>query len=338
MALYGVKLSLAISILASIFMPFTSYAGVFSFISDLVGNKEADAKVSTGSSEIFGVLQANVGPASAAGNKFGEIAMIDGTALIQESGIYGTQADIQDSHSTQISLYIVRAGDSLSQIAKMYGVTTNTIVWANNIKGSIHEGDELVILPISGVSYKVAKGDTIRSIASKYKADMDEIISYNGLLSDKDLKVGMTILIPDGEVQSIVIAGTATNPTEKLRGAGGPVYKDYYIRPIEGGRKSQGLHGYNAVDLAAPLGTPIHAAAAGTVIIARSGGYNGGYGSYVVISHPNGTQTLYGHMSKVIAIQGQSVAQGDTIGLLGSTGKSTGPHVHFEIRGATNPF
>ncbi|HEU5114585.1 MAG TPA: M23 family metallopeptidase, partial [Candidatus Paceibacterota bacterium] len=88
----------------------------------------------------------------------------------------------------------------------------------------------------------------------------------------------------------------------------------------------------------APIGTPIHAAASGVVIIARSGGYNGGYGSYVVISHPNGTQTLYAHMSKVIAHQGDAVEQGDLIGLVGSTGKSTGPHVHFEVRGAVNPF
>lgn len=335
MALYGVKLSL----LASILTPFTSYAGVFSFISDLIGNKEADAKVSSGSSEVLGVLQANVGPGAFLGIGGGDIAMIDGTALMQESGIYGTQVDTQDYRSTQISLYVVHQGDSLSQIAKMYDVSANTIIWANNIRGPIHEGDELVILPINGVSHKVAKGDTIRSIASKYKADMGDIMAYNDIDSDKDLAIGITIIIPDGEAQVYVApSGAASNPTEALHGAGGPVYKNYYIRPIDGGRKSQGLHGYNAVDLAASTGTPIHASASGIVIVSRSGGYNGGYGSYVVISHPNGTQTLYGHMSKVTALQGQAVNQGDTIGLVGSTGKSTGPHVHFEIRGAANPF
>ncbi len=326
--------------------PFTSYAGVFSFISDLVSNKEADAGVTTRTSQVFGALQANVGPASTAGTGGGEIAMVDGSALLQESGVYGTQADIPDTNkSTQISLYVVRQGDSLSQIAKMYDVSVNTIVWANNIKGSIHEGDELVILPVTGVSHKVAKGDTIRSIASKYRADMNDIMSYNDLRSDSNLVVGSSIIIPDGESTAVVlsssgssITGAAANPTETLRGAGGPYYKDYYKRPIDGGVKTQGLHGYNAVDLAAPTGTPIHAAADGVVIVARSGGYNGGYGSYVVISHPNGTQTLYAHMSKVIAVQGSAVEQGDTIGLIGSTGKSTGPHVHFEVRGAANPF
>jgi murein DD-endopeptidase MepM/ murein hydrolase activator NlpD len=223
----------------------------------------------------------------------------------------------------------------------MYDVSVNTIIWANNIKTSIHEGDELIILPVSGVSHTVKKGDTIRSIASKYKADMGDIMGYNNIASDADLKVGSMIVVPDGEstiTSGSYVPGAASNPTEKLHGAGGPVYKNYYTRPIVGGTKTQGLHGYNAVDFGAPVGTPIHAAADGIVIIARSGGYNGGYGSYVVISHPNGTQTLYGHMSKVFAVQGQIVSQGDTIGLLGSTGKSTGPHVHFEIRGATNPF
>src|SRR5690606_29890635 len=106
-----------------------------------------------------------------------EIAMIDGSALVQEVGVNGTQADLLGSKSTEISLYVVRQGDSLSQIAKMFGVSVNTIVWANDIKNSIiHEGDELVILPMTGVSHTVTKGDTIRSIATKYKADMNDIM------------------------------------------------------------------------------------------------------------------------------------------------------------------
>jgi murein DD-endopeptidase MepM/ murein hydrolase activator NlpD len=80
------------------------------------------------------------------------------------------------------------------------------------------------------------------------------------------------------------------------------------------------------------------ASASGKVIVAKSGGWNGGYGSYVVISHPNGTQTLYGHLSAVTVSVGDEVSQGQTIGRMGSTGKSTGVHLHFEIRGARNPF
>ncbi len=257
--------------------------------------------------------------------------------MVQESGVNGTQADILGSKSTQISLYVVRQGDSLSEIAKLFGVSVNTIVWANNIKKNvIHEGDELVILPITGVSHTVVKGDTLRSIATKYKADMDDILSFNGLRSDSQLAVGSTVLIPDGEIAGT--SGASSGKTSPLRGAGGPLYKGYYQRPISGGTRSQGLHGNNAIDFAGPIGTPIYAAADGVVIIARSTGYNGGYGAYVVISHPNGTQTLYAHASRVLVSQGDTVTKGQNIALVGTSGKSTGPHVHFEIRGAANPF
>ena len=114
---------------------------------------------------------------------------------------------------------------------------------------------------------------------------------------------------------------------------------NYYSWPLAGGSITQGLHGWNAVDIGAPSGTPIYAAAAGTVIVARSGGgWNGGYGNYVVVSHPNGTQTLYAHMSRVSATVGAHVGQGETIGKVGMTGEATGPHIHFEVRGAVNPF
>ena len=90
--------------------------------------------------------------------------------------------------------------------------------------------------------------------------------------------------------------------------------------------------------MASYLGAPIRASASGDVIVARSSGWNGGYGKYIVISHPNGTQTVYGHMNAVAVQAGWHVAKGQVIGELGNTGNSTGPHIHFEIRGARNPF
>ena len=110
------------------------------------------------------------------------------------------------------------------------------------------------------------------------------------------------------------------------------------MRPIAGGHRSQGIHGHNGVDLAASVGTPIYASAAGTVIISKTGGYNGGYGNYIVIRHDNGTQTLYAHNTENYVGVGETVSQGQTIGTVGSTGRSTGAHVHFEVRGAKNPF
>ncbi|MBI3075361.1 MAG: M23 family metallopeptidase, partial [Parcubacteria group bacterium] len=107
---------------------------------------------------------------------------------------------------------------------------------------------------------------------------------------------------------------------------------------VSGGRKTQGLHGFNGVDIGAPYGTPVYAAAAGTVIVSRPSGWNGGYGQYVVISHSNGTQTLYSHMGSIVASEGAYLEQGQILGYVGSTGRSTGPHLHFEVRGARNPF
>ncbi len=114
--------------------------------------------------------------------------------------------------------------------------------------------------------------------------------------------------------------------------------RGYYAQPLAG-RLSQGLHDVNAVDMSAPKGSTVHAAAKGIVIVAMdNGGYNGGYGNYIVILHPNGTQTLYAHLSQVTTTLGAMVHQGEPIALSGNTGESTGPHLHFEVRGATNPW
>lgn len=227
----------------------------------------------------------------------------------------------------------------------MFNVSVNTIVWANNIVGgNVRPGDTLVILPISGVEHTVVKGDTLQSVAKKYGGDPDEIASYNAIDAGSALDVGSQIIIPGGEVAPIVpivrkVATKASKSAEPYLGGSGAVQVGYYDNPVPGAILTQGIHGWNGVDIGAARGTPIHAAADGTVIIARSNGaWNGGYGNYVVISHDNGTQTLYGHLTSAIVSPGQSVSSGQVIGYMGSTGKSTGVHLHFEVRGAANPF
>lgn len=267
----------------------------------------------------------------------GDTVIVDDSALLPEPTPRGQEAGDGpiELGAGDISIYVVRAGDTLSGISQMFGVSANTIVWANDLKrgSAIQPGQTLIILPISGVRHTVKSGDTLQSIAKKYHGDLEEIISFNDLTADASLAVGAQIIIPDGEIGQPV-SGQATSGT---RGSG-PSYAGYYLRPIVGGRKSQGLHGYNGVDLAVEQGTPILASAAGTVVIAREGGWNGGYGNYIVIKHSNNTQTLYAHNKENIVRVGQGVVQGQVIGYVGSTGRSTGPHVHFEIRGAQNPF
>ncbi len=289
-----------------------------------------------GNSQTMRLLEAslNINPTGFGGV---EIVIADRTALDYNGSTNKTFVELGRSGNGEISVYVVRRGDTLSEIAKMFGVSTNTIIWANNISGGkIKEGQELVILPISGVRHVVKSGDTLKSIAAKYKADLEDILLYNDLSVNSTIAPNDIVIIPNGVINAVQ-TNLAQSSTSRV-GVNYPIYEGYYLRPIVGGRKSQGLHGQNGVDLAAPIYTPILAAADGKVIVSRSGGYNGGYGTYVVISHSNGTQTLYAHMSANSVTVGQNVLQGQVIGAVGMTGKTTGPHVHFEVRGAKNPF
>ena len=264
--------------------------------------------------------------------------LTEGDAIVADSGPLGTVADIVDEpKSDQISLYVVHKGDTLAQVAKMFDVSVNTIVWANDLdrKKALFEGQQLIILPISGVRHTVKKGDTLGSIAKKYSGDADEIALFNDLEKGAALSVGTIVIVPNGEVAQAVVV---KKPASSKGGTIGAAIKGFFMRPIKGGRKTQGIHGHNGIDLASSVGTEIYAAAGGTVIISRTGGWNGGYGNYVVIKHNNGTQTLYAHMLRTAVKAGETVSQGEVIGYLGNTGNSSGPHVHFEVRGAANPF
>ncbi len=277
------------------------------------------------------------------------LAMTDGTALISPTSPEGSSAYTPlPSNGGQISLYVVRPGDTLSTIAQMFGVSVNTILWANNIRNPslIKPGDTLTILPVSGLQHIVSKGETLASIAKKYHADAGDIALYNQLAPNATLFPGEKIIIPGGELPTSPrryrSRGGARHPSpyapNPYRGGSGPALPGFFTDPLPGGIITQTLHGWNAFDIGARTGTPIHAAAAGTVIVSRVGGWNGGYGNYVVINHGNGTQTLYAHMSRDVSRVGEHVARGQIIGYVGRTGEATGPHLHFEVRGAKNPF
>ena len=332
---------------ASVMMlaPMLVSASVFSLPAFLQNiTRETAASGSSQNSQTVALLSpaTNIDPKPSVGG--GDIAVVGGVALLSQDGPSGTTADVENAlpEATAISVYTVHKGDTLAGIAKMFGVTANTIKGANDLPGGvIREGDTLIILPITGLRHTVAKGDTLASIAKKYKADAGEIAKYNDV-PEGPLAAGIVLVVPDGE---LVVATSAAKPSVKkpgvniYRGGAGPDLGGYYAWPVNGGVVTQGLHGYNGIDIGAPSGTGIRAAAAGTVIIARGGGaWNGGYGNYIVIQHSNGTQTLYSHASKIYVSAGQAVAQGATIGAVGRTGKATGSHLHFEVRGATNPF
>jgi len=271
------------------------------------------------------------------GARGGAEVLVEDNVLVSTGPVGADVMAEQKTYSGEIRVYTVREGDSLSQVAEMFDVTTNTIMWANDLNraSDIQPGDSLVILPVAGVRHVVKSGDTISTIGKKYEAEAEEILAFNQMFEDERLVVGATLIIPGGAIQAPVRAGVRAQPVSV---SGAVAASTGFSHPAPGSIKTQGIHGYNAVDLAAGAGTAIRAAAAGEVIVSKSSGWNGGYGRYIVIRHASGAQTLYAHLSSNAVRVGNYVSQGEVIGGMGNTGRSTGSHLHFEVRGGRNPF
>jgi len=248
--------------------------------------------------------------------------------------------NICNPRNDSIEIYKVRSGDTISGIAKMFCVSENTIRWANGINKTLRVGQELTILPISGVMHDVEKGDTIAKIARTYKGDVDAILAYNNLSRDDVLGTEMSIIIPNGKKPAVKRAPSRVSSPSRFVSA--PAASGYYSRPAYGkitsgfGMRRDPITGarryHKGVDISGSRGSAIFAAAEGTVVIeARHFGWNGGYGKKVVIMHGNGTKTLYAHMNSVSVKVGDLVKQGQVIGTMGKTGRVTGVHLHFEV-------
>jgi murein DD-endopeptidase MepM/ murein hydrolase activator NlpD len=241
-----------------------------------------------------------------------------------------------------ISNYTVQEGDLLSFIASDYGVSVETVVWANNLKDadSISPGMVLRIPPVSGVLHTVRSGETVASLATRYGSEAERIIAFNRLPQDGTLEAGDELMVPGGRMPNSILP---TASTAVARAASSPAFSHlpdlnaYFMAPTTGFNWGR-IHGRNGVDIANSYGTPILAAADGVVTVADSDTWNGGFGRYIKISHPNGTETLYAHASQLLVAVGQTVAKGQRIALMGSTGRSTGNHLHFEVHGARNPL
>lgn len=319
-------------------LPAVARASLLDVIKASIRGNVAEAETVTGSGNVQTIqlpkAALNARLSSESGG--GDITIIDDSALVSDEGPSGTLS--KPTNST-ISTYVVRQGDTLSEIAELFDVTPDTIRWANDLTrtSQLRIGQVLTILPVTGIKYTVRKGDTLASIAKRFEADAIEIASYNGI-DESNLAAGAEIIIPNGEIHTPAPAPVKSSSIAKVVKSVSKAI-GYFSAPLSSYIKTQGIHGYNGVDLAAAVGTPILAAAEGNVIVAKSGGYNGGYGSYIVIQHDNGAQTLYAHASSVRVGVGERVARGEVIGGVGNTGRSTGAHLHFEIRnGGRNPF
>jgi murein DD-endopeptidase MepM/ murein hydrolase activator NlpD len=204
--------------------------------------------------------------------------------------------------------------------------------------------------------YTVVSGDTVSAIAKRFSVDESDVFDLNGLATTDKIHSGTVLVLPVNQPAKAVASPTpviiqpaaqspvtapiviTTLPIPSTIKVAATLRGGYYVQPVTG-LLTQGIHDINAVDFGCPIGTDVHAAAGGTVFIIKGGSaYNGGYGNYIVINHANGTQTLYAHLSQVNVTVGQTVTQGQLIGLSGMTGRATGPHLHLEVRGAMNPW
>ncbi|MEK7125468.1 MAG: peptidoglycan DD-metalloendopeptidase family protein [Patescibacteria group bacterium] len=249
-----------------------------------------------------------------------------------------TGTEITPVRREKIITYTVQDGDTISEIAEQFDISTNTLLWENNLgpRDFIKPGQTLSILPVTGVAHTVKKGDSLNAIASRYRAKSEDILEINKLADASDIAVGQKIIIPDG-IPVPSQAAAAPRPAAPNRNLGSifknaPAASGHFNWPTTSKRISQYFRGWRhtGLDIAAPTGQPVYASEAGVVITA---GWNrGGYGYYIIIDHGDGIQTLYGHNSKLAVERGDRVTKGQVIASVGSTGRSTGPHVHYEVR------
>lgn len=236
--------------------------------------------------------------------------------------------------------YVVLEGDTLYSIGNRFKISADAIRYVNNLADAdtISIGQELIIPPISGIIHKVKNGDTLDKLSKLYDVPSQAIADFNYLTDLTSLSVGSELVIPDAKIpQQSTLA--VTPGRGQINSTEAPVYtsgtkKGWCIWPTTTRIITQYYSWYHSgLDVATPWFSampPINACASGRVV--RAGWDPTGYGIMVLIDHGNGYQTLYGHLSKLKVSVGQFVKQGTNIGTMGNTGRSTGPHLHFEVR------
>jgi len=277
-------------------------------------------------------------------SEFGDTGSINGMGVLVKPNIAET-LKVKRSRTETIN-YTVKIGDTVSTIAAEFGVSVSTILWENNLSAYslIRPGDSLSILPVSGISHKVARGENLALIANKYSVEKESIIEINKLSESGILAAGQNLIIPGGSKSAY-----ATPQTKAYSGF--KIIKDLVksapdddspkpssAKPIAGNKMNWPTEGYritqyyswrhHGLDIANKIGTPLYAADSGIIEYA---GWGKGYGNQIVIDHGGGKKTRYAHQSKFYVKKGDFVNKGQIIGAMGSTGWSTGSHLHFEV-------
>ena len=302
-----------------------------------------DGAISSHQSTIVGEVRPHVEYISA--------ISVGGTAVTKPTILPGNQLPTQEVSGTSqaterksVTEYVVQSGDTIGAIAEAFRISVETIFWSNNLtaRSYIRPGDTLKILPTDGLVHVVARGDTVSSLANTYDTESSKIIAFNNLQKDgSDIIIGESLIIPDGTkpVPKSTYRVPESRPYTPLTDVAAPPPSvaapagSGYLWPL-GAHVITQYYGFQhtGVDISGGgTGTSIYATRAGTVIKSQCG-WNGGYGCYIIIDHGDGVHSLYGHASQLYVSDGESVTQGQTIAAMGNTGRSTGPHLHFEIR------
>ena len=232
----------------------------------------------------------------------------------------------------EIVTYVVQTGDTAESIAESFGLQPTTLLWSNpemeKAPDLLKVGQILTILPLDGVYHTIELSDTLESLAEKYKVDVESIVNcqFNSIPEDEALLVDSKLIVP---------GGTKPYTARKVTTYEGPVPEDVsgegiFYWPAAGVLTQGYWYAHRAIDIGGPVGTAIIASDNGYVSFA--GWTDVGYGYLLVIDHANGYQTYYAHLSNFFVSEGELVYAGQVIGAMGSTGNSTGPHLHYEIR------
>ncbi len=265
---------------------------------------------------------------------------------------------IPDRPRQTATKYTVQKGDSVFSISKDFNLKPESVLWANydvlkDDPQMLEVGMTLLIPPVDGVYYKWKDGDSVQGVADKYKTNADAILSFPGNrldMTDPKISAGTYVMVVGGKgefrqwVVPTIPRGRAgvTTGINTCDTSGSTAYGTgsfVWPGPVHQLSGNDYWGGHLGIDIAAGLGQYVYAADSGVVVYA--GPIGGGYGNMVMIDHGNGYQTLYAHNSQVNVKCGQNVTQGQVIALAGSTGNSTGPHLHFEVRylgGFVNPW
>jgi len=261
------------------------------------------------------------------------------TSVLSATTESDTETLFSEKVRDSIKQYKVEDGDTVASISKKFGISIDTLKWQNNLSGDtakskdykIKVGQVLDILPVTGIAHKVSKGDTVYSMAKKYDSSAQAIVDFpfNTFSNDEtfELAIGQTIIVPDGvKPQEVVVSPRIRQLTPD---AGSVVASGNFVWPTSGTISQNYAWYHQGLDVANRAAPNVVAADSGSV--EYSGCLSWGYGCHVVINHGNGYKTLYAHFQKNYVTVGQRVARGSAIGQMGSTGRSTGTHLHFEV-------